>query len=748
MKKHIITLTLILTLARLDAVAQETKYYYYFDQKIFLEEIVDSYIITIDVESKNKNSSYQLEQYENREKIGLGAYLIKLSKKEANDLRYSIGVIQVMPAYKTMRKDNVFCSNHIVLKKKNGASVNEVQKIFKANSLYVHDSLLSSIVLSKDKFTNDENCLNLSNRLYETGLFEFCHPEFYAYGKLNQFIPTDEYFSNQWYLHNTGQGSNFGLSSTADADIDAPEAWDITRGTSDIVVAVIDEGVTSNHPDLPNSRQVRLNGSNFGSLGGDGTNINNPSPTANDNHGNACAGVIAATHNNQGIAGIAPNCQIMPIRMAFDLNTTAHFASAIDFAVSNGAHVISNSWGGGAPSADITNAITNAVTNGRAGRGCVVVFAAGNPALNNNVPPIFPANSSTPGVICVGASDRNDVRALYSPEGNNMDIVAPSHRQYNIVLNTESFEIWTIDIPGGSGYNPQPATPAGGTADVLIPDGTLLPSTGTNSLSYTGRFGGTSAACPQVAAVAALMLSVNPCLTAVEIEIILKRNADKVGGVTYTNGHNSGMGFGRLNAHRALTDWLFVSNETINNGDHFSLKSSGTIFVENTTIHSGGILNLIAGRSIDFRTGNTSHSGSFTHARLQQFSQPLNCSVWDEITMISPDKIQDDGEIDYNTGDLISSNSTLNENLPVKNHSHLVVYPNPNNGTSIFVVSNHPDISSFEIIDKIGKLVLSNTNMPKTTNILFKEQLSKGLYVIKVFDSNGMLVDTAKFVVY
>ncbi|MFK5037028.1 S8 family serine peptidase, partial [Klebsiella pneumoniae] len=77
-------------------------------------------------------------------------------------------------------------------------------------------------------------------------------------------------------------------------------------------VAVLDQGVTANHPDLPNARQVRLNGSNFII----GENANDPTPNGNDNHGNACAGIIAATqNNNEGISGIAPNVRIMPIKI-------------------------------------------------------------------------------------------------------------------------------------------------------------------------------------------------------------------------------------------------------------------------------------------------------------------------------------------------------------------------------------------------------------------------------------------------
>ncbi len=91
--------------------------------------------------------------------------------------------------------------------------------------------------------------------------------------------------------HNVGQEFNDGHTGTTDADIDAPEAWNITRGNEDIIIAVLDEGVTPDHPDLPNARQLRLNGSNFAAPY-DQSNPNDPSPIGNGNHGNACAGVF------------------------------------------------------------------------------------------------------------------------------------------------------------------------------------------------------------------------------------------------------------------------------------------------------------------------------------------------------------------------------------------------------------------------------------------------------------------------
>ena len=298
-------------------------------------------------------------------------------------------------------------------------------------------------------------------------------------------------------------------------------------GSEDIVVAVIDAGVTSNHPDLPNTRQVRLNGSNFGA-----GNANDPSPIGNENHGNACAGVIAATANNEeGIAGIAPLCKIMPIR--FDTTTSpTEMANAITFAVNNGANIISNSWGYNCTNNNLHPCIVNAITNA-VEDGCLVLFAAGNTANHVNGGDgraTFPANRIIEGKLTVGASDRYDYQANYSPTDTCIDIVAPSHRAYPAQIPGENLDMWSLDIPGNDGYNPWPSDP---DLDYFTP-GSTLPSSGVNYLSYTGYFGGTSHACPVVAGVAALVLSINPDLTPQTLCHLLKSTADKVGGYTYS----------------------------------------------------------------------------------------------------------------------------------------------------------------------------------------------------------------------
>jgi subtilisin family serine protease len=432
----------------------------------------------------------------------------------------------------------------------------------------------------------------VSKNLYKTGYFNFCYPDFFIDIIPTQHIPNDEYFDKQFYLHNTGQVINEGRTGTPGADIKAPLAWEITKGSSTRIIAVIDNGVTSNHPDLPNSRQVRLSSSNFAShipatsWNINGQNNNDPSPPSGtwtqpgtgvqytatwynvpisdperynnlSGHGNACAGIIAASmDNNEGIAGIAPQCKIMPIRVWFGTGQQSYLAQALNFSLNNGAHIVSNSWGIESNDPNLFPSIKNSI-NSLIAANKIVVFGAGNTAnmqYGTNGFVIYPANATEAHTnpidkskfIVVGGSDRYDTKALFSPVSQLIDISAPTSRAAKVQDPSEGSEVWTITQPGQEGYNPRQ------------PDGTTaLPSAGVNHLAYTGMMSGTSASCPQVAAVAALMTSVNPCLNNQQIKNILIYTADKVGGYNYNwninkPGHSLQLGYGRLNAYEAV----------------------------------------------------------------------------------------------------------------------------------------------------------------------------------------------------
>lgn len=544
----------------------DKKFYYAFDEKIYLIPVENKMLVRYtDGFDKNKEELFLTSfssnlgiKWRNNTMVEITIPLDKEKDKLKTLIEARKDVSTCQQSYKLENGLDIVLFDEIVVQFLPHVSKEQQEEL---NQKFKTEVIATFEIFQILKVPKGNDALDIANKYFESGLVIFSKPNFLSNFEPFQVMPNDTYFNRQITCHNTGQVFTDGHSGTNDADIDAPEAWTLTTGSNDIIVAVIDEGVTSNHPDLPNTRQLRLVGSDF--VDGDA----NPSPTGNDNHGNACAGVIGATmNNNQGIAGIAPNCRIMPIRISYVSSTVADFALAIRFAANNGAHVISNSWGlrnlSSPPYSpnlypEIVAAIQYAVSSGRNGNGCVVAFAAGNNAnhaVNDNGYISFPANVTISGVITVGASDRNDNQANYSPTSNTnhsynqiIDIVAPSHRAYPNQITGETSEMWSIDIPGNSGYNPWPG--------LFIPPtiGEILPNAGTNNLAYTARFGGTSHACPVVAGVAALMLSMNPNLTQQQVFDILTTNADRVGGYTYTNGRSNELGFGRLNACRAVT---------------------------------------------------------------------------------------------------------------------------------------------------------------------------------------------------
>jgi subtilisin family serine protease len=370
-----------------------------------------------------------------------------------------------------------------------------------------------------------ENALKVANRLVEEGLALAAEPNFLrrmarrlpksAIGNPQSEIPNDPLFPRQWHLENTGRNG-----AKRGADVKAIEAWTLTKGSRRITIAVIDDGFDLGHPDLSDRGKI-VAPYDFGEDDLD------PSPGLRDAHGTACAGVATAVGGNRlGVTGIAPGCRLMPIRIPLDGLDEAAIARAFRWAAARGADVISCSWG----PADGTGvkeplplivkaAIDQAVEKGRKGRGCVICFAAGN----GDEPVELDGYASYLKVIAVAATTDQDRRAWYSDYGKAISIAAPSSGGRN--------GIWTTDVQGRRGYNPRD--------------------------DWTGDFGGTSAACPLVAGVAALVLSVNPGLTAPEVRDVLQSTADKVdprGGRYDARGWSAYYGYGRVNAARAVRE--------------------------------------------------------------------------------------------------------------------------------------------------------------------------------------------------
>jgi thermitase len=344
---------------------------------------------------------------------------------------------------------------------------------------------------------------------------------------LGQVIPNDTYFSKQWHLNNTGQSGG-----KTCADVNAPEAWTITTGDPNIVIAVLDTGVDVHHPDLVANIVA---GYDFV----DDDNIPIPATGLADNaHGTMCAGLAAACGNNKiGVCGVAWNCKIMPVRIA-DANsfiTDADIATAIRWAAEHGADILSNSWGATYLSESIHSAIQDVTRQGgigRNGKGCIVVGAAGNDGGNVLYPAAYPS------VIAVGATDNSDNHWYYSNFGPELDIVAPSGGvREDYFLYGKAF-LWTTDITGIYGYSMY-------NLDISM-------------LDYSDIMSGTSGACPLVAGAAALVLSVKPNLTSTQVKRILCDSSVDLG----TTGYDEYYGYGRLDAGAAVNMALNLPDDT------------------------------------------------------------------------------------------------------------------------------------------------------------------------------------------
>lgn len=254
-------------------------------------------------------------------------------------------------------------------------------------------------------------------------------------------LPNDTGFTSEWGMYNTGQ-----TGGTLSADIKAPAAWDISTGSGKTIVAVIDSGVDYNHPDLKANMWVNagespgngidddkdgfiddLNGYNF--VGSNGN------PMDDNSHGTHVAGTIGAVGNNGiGVRGVNWTVQIMALKFldSTGSGSTSNAINALNFAVSHGAKISNNSWGG---SGSFNQALSDAITNAQ-NAGHIFVAAAGNSSANNDSTPTYPASFTQDNIIAVAATDKNDSLASYSNYGStSVDIAAPGSSIYSTLPN-------------------------------------------------------------------------------------------------------------------------------------------------------------------------------------------------------------------------------------------------------------------------------------------------------------------------
>ena len=317
--------------------------------------------------------------------------------------------------------------------------------------------------------------------------------------------PNDPGYPQLWGLNNTGQSGG-----TPDADIDAPEAWDIETGNPNTVIGVLDTGVDYNHPDLVDNIWT-----NPGETAGDGIdndsngyiddvrgwdfayNDNNPSDV--QGHGTHVSGTIAAKGNNSvGVTGVAWDAKIMPLKFLDD-GGSGYISDAIlalNYATAKGVKITNNSWGGGGYSQGLYDAINTAGQ-----QGALFIAAAGNESQNTDITPAYPASYNLSNIISVASTTHTDALSGFSNYGlTSVDLGAPGSNIYST-------------IPGG------------------------------NYATYSG----TSMASPHVSGGAALVWSQNPTWTAQEVKNQLLQTTDPISALIGRT-----VSGGRLNINTAL----------------------------------------------------------------------------------------------------------------------------------------------------------------------------------------------------
>lgn len=400
-------------------------------------------------------------------------------------------------------------------------------------------------------------------------------------------IPNDPLYSFQWALENTAQtypasGSYNDPPGTVDVDIDASVAWDTTLGSANIVVAVVDTGVDYYHRDLQGNiwtNDVEING-----LDGADDDMNgfvddkygydfegsgyfpDSDPIDDHGHGTHVAGTIGAKGNNGlDVVGVCWDVKIMPVKFlaANGTGSIVNGELSVEYAIVNGADVISNSWGGGPYAQSMQEMIDFAYS-----QGIIVVAAAGN-ANSSSIH--YPAGYNH--VISVAATDSNDDKASFSNYGDWVNIAAPG-----------------VDILS------------------LRANGTSL---GTPYDDYTTTVSGTSMACPHVSGACATILSVNPLVGPDEMLNILTTHADALSDTTICSSDT------RLNLNSALNGAITPLGKIDLEHDYYSCLSEVKIKLFDSDLSSLGSVNVtLSTDSNDLETitlyENSSISGYFT----------------------------------------------------------------------------------------------------------------------------------------
>lgn len=496
------------------ATAQTDYYYGHYNSDEKTPLTLNENKVCANISKDNKTAS---------EKILTNAKILERTSDETFDifilLRSELEKLTSLDSWKEYAKSVIFTSSYfyenkeafaspyIKVKLKNEEDINLLTSCAEKYKLRLVGNsplrpLWYTLALTPD---SERSPLECANELYESGFFVASAPDLYTN---NLICSNDPMFNHQWGLYN---------NYYPDIDISVSSAWTCATGKN-IKIAILDDGVVRNHIDLA---------SNIGSLYYDALYNSTSDYRVYGDHGTHCAGIAAAVKDNgKLIAGVAPDVTIVPISNKLDWfpQYSSKWADGITWAYEHGVDILSCSWHAFA-NPDIENAIQDAFTYGRYGKGCVVVFAAGNIENENDSSSVkYPANCNEK-ILVVGSIDSTGWKAPDSCYGTELDLVAPGVN----ILSTLPYDT-------------------------------------------VGYKSGTSMACPHVAGVAALILERNSELTVDQVNGIICSNAKKVPNLNeYTETKSYGLwsdkyGYGLVDAYSSVIDTpsnAYIQNDTI-----------------------------------------------------------------------------------------------------------------------------------------------------------------------------------------
>ncbi len=451
------------------------------------------------------------------------------------------------------------------IKFKIGVPRERIADYFSVEHLELVDDLGESLFVVRVTNETKSNPLRAANRAHAMSDVEYAEPNMIrTVQRSAPFIPADDLFASQWHLHAPRADADL----LAAAGIFAPEAWELTRGTRDVVIAVADDGFDLTHPDFQGPGKVA--GSwNLTPNSSDFIVDSDVSPRVGDYHGTPCAGVALSEADGRGVVGVAPGCSFLAVRFPLSMSEL-HFLKMFE-RVSRVADVISCSWGYGPGNFPMSSGFRDrlasiARTGGRRGKGLVICVAAGNQncpvqdlantrryefyegnTLRSYSGPVDRWLAAHPDVITVSACTSLKKRSAYSSWGRQISVCAPSDNWDDLRrVSVVGRGIVTTDNEGfGSGTD------------------------FTAGSRFTADFGGTSSATPTVAGVAGLVLSRNPALSAAEVKALLEGTAERDFDFssetpvnepgTFTSGFSLWFGHGKVNAANAVRAALPVN---------------------------------------------------------------------------------------------------------------------------------------------------------------------------------------------